>query len=90
MKNNWNRQYSLSGERGARTKNRPIKNQKRVIFSQGSPADSVFYIQKGRANSLSFPQALKKQQSGSSPHATPLERNRSTEWSGQIDLNGYL
>jgi CRP/FNR family transcriptional regulator, cyclic AMP receptor protein len=32
----------------------------KVIFSQGEPADSVFYIQKVRSRSLSFPSKGRK------------------------------
>ena len=33
----------------------------KIVFRQGDPADAVFYIQKGRSSSPSFPSGARKQ-----------------------------
>jgi CRP-like cAMP-binding protein len=47
-----------------------------TFYSQGDPADSVFYLQHGRADSLLSPAPVKKPLLRSCPQATSLERNQ--------------
>ena len=50
---------------------------KQTFFTQGDPADSVFYLQSGRARLPSFRRTAKRPQSRFSPPATSLERSPS-------------
>ena len=53
----------LAKANGGRTISKYRKNQ--IVFSQGDPADSVFYIQTARSKSPSFPSKGRKPSSQS-------------------------
>ena len=53
---------------------------KGAFFSQGDPADSIFYLQKGRARLTVVSEPERKPRSPFSLQATSLEKSRLQGW----------
>jgi hypothetical protein len=57
---------------------------KQTFFAQGGPADSIFYLQSGRAKLTVVSTTVKKPNSRFSLRASSLERSRSQPWVGCV------